>query len=201
MDTNLHSMLKPKSQIIHFLISQELLNWTKVTINNLGVLPISMTSGFTAKMIIYCVVMFLTSSVTEKYLHTNTSKYGLWDYTSSMDVLQERSLMLDHIVVISWDMHLLQELFYTRIQNIICLYIEPIMFGLMNIILASPYNKIIIQVIYYFNNTLRVFFTIWNSSTWSNVNLILYPIHSVIQQFSHMKLSYLLMERRLILIY
>ena len=33
--------------------------------------------------------------------------YGVWEYTSSMDVLQVRSLMIDHIGVISWDMQIL----------------------------------------------------------------------------------------------
>ena len=41
------------------------------------VFPISMTYGYPDKLIIGCVVMFLTSSVMFQYLHTNTSKYGV----------------------------------------------------------------------------------------------------------------------------
>ena len=46
--------------------------------------------------------------------------------------------MIGHIGVVSWDMQILQELFYAKnhINNL--LFIEPIMFGLVSIILASP---------------------------------------------------------------
>ena len=40
----------------------------------------------------------------------------------------------------------------------------------------------------------EVIFTIRTSSTWFHVNLILHPLHFVIQKLSHMKLSYLLLE-------
>ena len=39
------------------------------------------------------------------------------------------------------------------------------------------------------------------SSTWFHVNLILNPLHFVIQKWSHMKFSYLPLERKLVLIY
>ena len=44
-------------------------------------------------------------------------KYVVWESTSSIDVLQERISMIYHIVVISWDMQLLQELLSTGIQT------------------------------------------------------------------------------------
>ena len=48
---------------------------------------------------------------------------------------------------------------------------------------------------------LKVIFIIQTSSTWFHVNLILYTLHLVIQQPSHIKLSYLPIERKLVLIY
>ena len=75
------------------------------------------------------------------------------------------------------------------------------MFGLMNIIIVSAYKTITLQVLYYFKNILKFLFTIHISSTWFHMSLILHPIHSGIKQFSHMKLSYLLLERILVLIY
>ena len=75
---------------------------------------------------IYCVVMLLTSPVVEKDFFTNTSMYGVFDSKSSMDVLEEIILMMDKIVVISWDMQLLHELFSTGIQINLLLYTYPI---------------------------------------------------------------------------
>ena len=69
-----------------------------------------MTSRYPTKLRIGFVVMLLTSSDMEQDLHTKTSKYGVSESTPSMDVLQERSLMIDHIAVISWDIQILQEL-------------------------------------------------------------------------------------------
>ena len=71
---------------------------------------------------------------------------------------------------------------------------DPIMFGLMNIILVSPYKKITVQVIYYFNNILKVIFKNWTSLTSLHVNLIVHPLNFVIQQVSHMTLIHLLLE-------
>ena len=105
--------------------------------------------------------------------------------------------MIDHIVVISWDMQLLQDLFYTISHTSILLSKETIMLGLMNIILIYPWKKITLQVLYSLNNILKVFFTIWPWSTWFHVNLILYPLHFVIQKHSRMKLSYLHLERKI----
>ena len=84
--------------------------------------------------------MFLTSSIMKQDRHTNTSKYGVWESTSSMDVLQEIFLTIYHIVVISWDIKLLQELLSNGIQTILLLSTDPIMFVLMNIILISTYK-------------------------------------------------------------
>ena len=54
---------------------------------------------------------------------------------------------------------------------------------------------------FYFINILKFMFIIQTSSTLFHVNLILYPLHFVIQQLSHMKLSYIPLERNLVLIY
>ena len=48
------------------------------------------------------------------------------------------NFMIDPIEVISWDMQLMQDLFYTGNQINYLLFRDPIMFGLMNIILISP---------------------------------------------------------------
>ena len=118
-----------------------------------------------------------------------------------MDVLQERNLMIYRIRVILWDMQLLQELLYTGKQINNLLFTDPIMFGLMNIILASPYKTITLQVPYYFGNILNFIFMIQNSSTLFHANFILHPLHLVMGKLSHMKLSYLPLERKLVLIY
>ena len=85
--------------------------------------------------------MSLTSSSIEQDLHTNTSKYVVWEYTPPMDVLQERSLVLYHIAVISWNMQLLQEFLSTVIHIKLLSSTEPIMFGLMNIIVISQQKR------------------------------------------------------------
>ena len=118
-----------------------------------------------------------------------------------MDVLQQILSMIGHIGVISWDMQLLKELLYTRNHINILLFTEPIMFGLMNIILASPYNTSTLQVTYSFGNIMKVIFMIQTSSTLFHAYLILNPLHLVIQQLSHMTLSYLPLEINLVLIY
>ena len=76
-------------------------------INNFGASPISMPYGYPDVLRIGCVVMFLNSSCMDQDLHKNTSKYVVWYSTSSMGVLQERSLMIYNIAVISWNMQLL----------------------------------------------------------------------------------------------
>ena len=68
-------------------------------------------------------------------------------------------------------------------------------------ILVYPYKTSKIEVIYYFNNILKVFVIIWTHSTWFHVNLILHLLHFAIQKFSHIKLGYPLLERKLVLIY
>ena len=132
------------------------------------------------EMIIDCVVMFLDYSDTEQEIHTNTSKYRVWESKSSMDVLQKISLMIDHIAVISWYIKILQELSHTGRYTGLLFYIDPIMFVLINIIIVYPQKIIIPQVLLYFNKNLKVLFIIQNSSTWFHVNLILHPPHSVI---------------------
>ena len=56
-----------------------------------------MPYGSLAELRIYCVVMLLTSYGMEQDLHTNISKYGVCESTSSMDVIKEINLMTDHI--------------------------------------------------------------------------------------------------------
>ena len=86
--------------MVPILISQEIFYWTQVTRNNFGVLPISISYGSPGELRIYRVVIFLPSSDTEQEIHTNTSKYGVWESTKSMDMLNLRILMIDHIEAI-----------------------------------------------------------------------------------------------------
>ena len=72
--------------------------------------------GYPVELIIYYMVTFLTDYGMEKDLYTNSTKYGMWDITALMDMLQKRSLMVYHILVISWDGQSLKELFSTRSQ-------------------------------------------------------------------------------------
>ena len=118
-----------------------------------------------------------------------------------MDVLQEINLMIDHIGVIWWDIQLLQELFYTGNHINHLLFTGPIMFGLMNIILASPYKTSTLQVHYSFDKILKVIFIIQSYSIWFHANLILNPLHLEMRQLSHMTLIYLSQEIKLVLIY
>ena len=118
-----------------------------------------------------------------------------------MDMLQEIKFMTDNIGVIWWDMQILQELFYTGNQINHLLFTEPIMFGLMNIILASPYKTNTLQVHYSFRKIMKVILIIQTYLTWFHAKLILHPHHLVMRQLSHMKLSYLPVERKLVLIY
>ena len=43
---------------------------------------------------------------------------------------------------------------------------------------------------------MKLFVIIWTCSTLLHVNLILHPLHFVMQKFSHMKLSYLLLKKK-----
>ena len=126
---NIHSMVKSKYQIRYLRILQEIFYWTKATRNNFGDLHISNLSGSPTKMRIGCVVMLLNSYGMEQDIFRNTSKYGVRESTSLMDVLQERIFMIDHIAVILLDMQLLQELLYTGIQtSIFYLHIPSCLF-------------------------------------------------------------------------
>ena len=82
-----------------------------------------------------------------------------------MEMLQEIILMIDHFMVISWDIHRLQDLLSTGGQAIFLLSTDPIMFGLIHIIIVSPYKTITPQVIYFFRNILTFLFIIQTSST------------------------------------
>ena len=103
-------------------------------------------------------------------------------------------MIIYHITGNSWDMQILHELFSTGTHTSLLLSTDPIIPGLINIILVSTYNTSTLQVIYYFNKILKVFFTICNCLTWFHVNLIFHPLHFVIQKLLHIKLSYLLLE-------
>ena len=109
--------------------------------------------------------------------------------------------MIYYITVISWNMQLLQDLFYTVIHPRLLLSIYPIKLGLVNITLIYPWKTISLPFIYFFNKILKIFFNIWTCTTFFHVKLIIHKIHFVIQQLSHMKLSYLLLEIKLVLIY
>ena len=82
-----------------------------------------------------------------------------------MGLSQERSLIIDVIALISWDMHLVQELFSIGIHNIIFISTLPTLLGLININIFSPQNTNRLLVIYSFNNTLKVFSIIRICST------------------------------------
>ena len=192
---------KSESPNILLIISQELFYWTKVTRNKFGALRISTPYYSPVKLRIDYALMFLTSSGMEQDIHTNTSKYGVWESTSSMDFSQRRSLMIDHIEVISWGMQLLQDSLSTGIHINHLLSTEPIMFSLMNIITVSKYKTSILLVIYYFNKILKGMFIIQTSSTLFHVGLVLHTLHFVIQQLSHIKLIYIPLEIEFVFIY
>ena len=109
--------------------------------------------------------------------------------------------MIDLIDNISLDMQLLQELFSNGNQINLLLFTYPIMFGLMNIVLTSPKKTKKLQVPYYLGKIMDIIFMSQTSSTWFHVNLIIHAIYLVTQQWSHMKLSYLPLGRKLVLIY
>ena len=75
------------------------------------------------------------------------------------------------------------------------------MLDLMNIIIVSPYKTSTLLGLYSFNNLPKFFFIIQTSSTLFHVNLVLNILRFVIQQFSYMKVSYLLLEIKLVLIH
>ena len=106
------------------------------------------------------VTYFLWKRTRPSYKHI---KYGIRESTSPMDMLQEIILMIGHIEVISWGIQILQELLYTRNYINHLLFTDLIMFGLMDIILASPYKTSTPQVTYSFVKILRVIFMIQNS--------------------------------------
>ena len=133
--------------------------------------------------------------------NANTAKYGMWESTSSMGMLKEGSFNIYNMAVNSWYMQLLHELLYTGSQTNILLSKDTIMLVLIDIIIVSPWNTSTLLIIYSFNNILKVSLVIWTWSTLFYVNLILHPFHFVIKQWLHMKLSYLLLERKWVLIY
>ena len=81
------------------------------------------------------------------------------------------------------------------------IYASHIILGLINIIITYPDNTSTPPVLYCFIKSPKVFFIIITYSTSIYVNLILNILHFVIQQFSHMKLSYLFLKMKLVLMY
>ena len=71
----------------------------------------------------------------------------------------------------------------------------------MNISIIALYKTSIIQVFYYLNKIMKLFFMIRTYSTLLHVKLILHPLNCVIEKLSHIKLSYILLGRKLGLIY
>ena len=138
LDMNILSMVKLKVLIRHLLISQYIFYWNQFTIKNFGDLTISIPYGSLIELIIDCVVILLNSYGMEQDLHTNTSTYGVWDSTSSMGVLQERSMIIYHIAVILWDMRLLKKLLSTVKQINLLLSTDPKVLVLINIIIITP---------------------------------------------------------------
>ena len=59
-----------------------------------------------------------------------------------------------------WYMRILQELLLILIQTRTFIPTNPIMIGLMNIIIFSPQKRSILLVLYYLNNILKLFFII-----------------------------------------
>ena len=109
--------------------------------------------------------MFFNSSGMGQDLHKNIYKIcGVRVYIINGRVTRN-NLMIDHTVVIPWNIKLLQELSYTGNQIKLLLFTDPAMFGLMNIILVSPYKSITLHFLYYFNKILKVMFIIQTSST------------------------------------
>ena len=98
-------------------------------------------------------------------------------------------------------MQLLQELLYTvnHIKHLLFTY--PIMFGLMNTIIASTYKTSTLQVSYSLGKILKFILMIQTYSTSFHANLILHPPHLVVKKLSHMKLNYLPLERKFVLTY
>ena len=105
---HIHSMVKVKSQIKELVISQDILFCNKFTRKKFGTLPIIIPYAYPNKIRIGSVVVFVTYSIMEQELHINTSKYGVLYSTLSIDVLQERILITDPGMVVSWVMQLLK---------------------------------------------------------------------------------------------
>ena len=71
----------------------------------------------------------------------------------------------------------------------------------VHIIIIYTNKTITLPVIYSINKILKVCFIIHICLTWFHVNLILYPLHFVIQKLPHMRLSYPILKIYLVLTY
>ena len=163
-------------------------------------MPIIIPYGPPAKTRIVCVVRFLNSSFMEQYLHTNTSKYGGTVYTINghvnRDKLNDRS---HHSYFMGYAANTGVILYWNTYQPFVIHRYYHVLFDEHNSLISIedkhiPYYLLLQQ-------DPEVLFIIQTSSNLFYVNLILHPLNCVIQLFSHMKLSYLLMEEKLVLIY
>ena len=82
-----------------------------------------------------------------------------------MGMLQEIRSIIDRIVLLYWDMQLIQELLSNLIHTIIFVSTEPTIIGLMSIVIVFTQKKSTIPVLYSYNKILKLFFIIWIYST------------------------------------
>ena len=146
-------------------------------------------------------VIFHTYYGIGQYQITNISKSGVLEFKLSMGVLQVRNYIISHIALTSWDMWILQDLFFNGNHTSLTVSTDPIMLSLMNIIIIFPQNTSTHTYHYSFNKILKIILKIWILLTWFRVNLILHLILFFIQKLLHMKLRYLLLGRNLVSIY
>ena len=93
------------------------------------------------------------------------------------------------------------QLLPTGNHTILPISTETIILGLMSIIFIFSQNKINFPALYSLNNIQKVLFTIRIFSSWFHMILILHLPYFVIKQWSRMKLTYLLLGRKLVPIY
>ena len=121
-------------------------------------------------------VIFHTYYGIGQYQITNISKSGVLEFKLSMGVLQVRNYIISHIALTSWDMWILQDLFFNGNHTSLTVCTDPIMLSLMNIIIIFPQNTSTHTYHYSFNKILKIILKIWILLTWFRVNLILHLI-------------------------
>ena len=161
MEMNLPSTEKFKYQIKYRLTSHWNFWLSTVRRNKFGGEPINMWSGYHEKLRIGFVVMFHTTYCMYQDQITITSTSGDLESTSSMGIPQEIICIIDPIYTTFRDMQILQELLYIWKQTRLTISIEPIIHGLINIIIVYPHQISTKAALYYFNNTHKYVFVIW----------------------------------------